>query len=202
VRLAGERVGGPDGADVDPAARSAPFPDALTLGRACDDAGLPLVRGSVRDTGSRPSPTARLRKSDPHAAADDEHVRGVEAKADFVPGRRHPICCGADPEYDMGITGALKIAHLAESLRDRMSSCNACGPAHRHLMAASPQHQLLRAGAGRSPPRENRCRRSTPAGTADDLEAVGRTAVFHSEGPGLGVTYDWDFNRQESDQAA
>ena len=44
-----------------------------------------------------------------------EHVRGVEPKADFV------IAGGTDflrvdPEYDMGITGALKIAHLGESL--------------------------------------------------------------------------------------
>jgi len=44
-----------------------------------------------------------------------EHIRGVEPKAEFL------IAGGtdflrSDPEYDLGITGCMKIHHLAESL--------------------------------------------------------------------------------------
>jgi L-alanine-DL-glutamate epimerase-like enolase superfamily enzyme len=44
-----------------------------------------------------------------------EHVRGIEAKAAFLIGGGGDII-HADPEYDMGITGAIKIAHLCQSL--------------------------------------------------------------------------------------
>ena len=39
-----------------------------------------------------------------------------------------------DPEYDMGITGGLKIAHLGEAFG--IDEVHACGPAHRHIMSA------------------------------------------------------------------
>ena len=57
-----------------------------------------------------------------------EHIRGVEPKADFI------LAGGTDflrmdPEYDMGITGGMKIAHLAESLGVDVE-IHACGPAH------------------------------------------------------------------------
>ena len=46
-----------------------------------------------------------------------EHIRGVEPKADFL------IAGGtdflrSDPEYDLGITGCMKIHHFAESLAE------------------------------------------------------------------------------------
>ena len=63
-----------------------------------------------------------------------EHVRGVEPKADFVLAGGTDFL-RVDPEYDMGITGSLKIAHLAEAL-GLDCEIHACGPAHRHLMSA------------------------------------------------------------------
>ena len=41
----------------------------------------------------------------------------------------------ADPEYDMGITGAMKLAHFSESLGLDIQ-IHACGPAHRAVIAA------------------------------------------------------------------
>ena len=41
----------------------------------------------------------------------------------------------ADPEYDMGITGCMKIAHLCEALGLDVQ-LHASGPAHRHCIAA------------------------------------------------------------------
>ena len=43
----------------------------------------------------------------------------------------------ADPEYDMGITGAMKIAHFCQALGLDVQY-HACGPAHRAVMAATP----------------------------------------------------------------
>ena len=64
-----------------------------------------------------------------------EHVRGLEPKADIHRSPAAPTIVRADPEYDMGITGAMKIAHLAEALGLDVE-IHACGPAHRHCMAA------------------------------------------------------------------
>ena len=48
----------------------------------------------------------------------------------------------ADPEYDMGITGALKIAHFCQALGLDVQY-HACGPAHRAVISdVSPSHTV------------------------------------------------------------
>ena len=118
-------------------------------------------------------------------------VRGVEPKADFV------IAGGTDflrvdPEYDMGITGALKIAHLAESLGLDVE-IHACGPAHRHLMSAlrnSNYYEVALLGPD--------CPNAVPpvytCGYTDQIDCVDSDGTVPvPTGPGLGVSYDWDF---------
>ena len=61
-------------------------------------------------------------------------IAGVEPKADFIVAGGTDFV-RVDPEYDMGITGTMKIAHLAESF-GLDAEVHACGPAHRHCMAA------------------------------------------------------------------
>jgi L-alanine-DL-glutamate epimerase-like enolase superfamily enzyme len=46
-----------------------------------------------------------------------EHVRGLEPKADLVVAKGTDLL-RSDLEYDLGITGAMKIAHLGEDARD------------------------------------------------------------------------------------
>ena len=58
-----------------------------------------------------------------------EHVRGLEQKAAFILAGGCDMI-HADPEYDMGITGAMKIAHFCEALGLDVQF-HACGPAHR-----------------------------------------------------------------------
>ena len=48
----------------------------------------------------------------------------------------------ADPEYDMGVTGAMKIAHLCEALGLDVQM-HACGPAHRAVVAAHPGERMV-----------------------------------------------------------
>ena len=120
-----------------------------------------------------------------------EHIRGVEPKADFL------IAGGtdflrSDPEYDMGITGAMKIAHLGEAFGVDVE-VHACGPAHRHVMAAmrnSNYYEVALVGPD--------CPNAVPpvyiCGYSDQLDCVGADGcVPVPDGPGLGVVYDWAF---------
>jgi len=191
VRLCAERVGGRMALMLDPACQIRTFADALALGQACDAGGFRWYEDPFRDTGVSAFAHARLREAIRTPLLMTEHVRGVEPKADFVLAGGTDLL-RADPEYDMGITGTLKIAHLAESLGLDVE-LHACGPAHRHVMAAlrnSSFYELALVG--------NVARNPVPpvyaSDYSDDLEGIGKDGCFPvPEGPGLGVIYDWDF---------
>jgi L-alanine-DL-glutamate epimerase-like enolase superfamily enzyme len=176
---------------LDPACELRTFADALYVGRACDDAGFFWYEDPYRDGGTSAFAHKRLREMIKTPLLMTEHVRGVEAKADFA------IAGGTDflrvdPEYDMGITGALKIAHMAESL-GLDCEVHASGPAHRHLMSAmrnSNYYEVALVGPD--------CPNALPpvyaCGYTDQLECVDADGtVGVPTGPGLGVTYDWDY---------
>ena len=118
-------------------------------------------------------------------------MRGLEPKADFIVAEATDFV-RADPEYDLGITGTMKIAHLAESFGLDVE-VHASGPAHRHCMAAirnSNFYEVALVGP--------RCANAMPpvykCGYSDELDAVGADGCFPvPDGPGLGVDYDWDF---------
>jgi len=143
------------------------------------------------DTGVSAFAHKRLREAIRTPLLMTEHVRGVEPKADFLIQGGTDLL-RADPEYDLGITGALKIAHLAEALGVDVE-IHACGPAHRHLMAAlrnSNFYEVALVG----PKARNPLPQVYACDYGDNLEDVGRDGCFPvPEGPGLGVTYDWEF---------
>lgn len=104
-----------------------------------------------------------------------------------VTARFEPLC----PEYDLGITGAMKIAHLAEAFGVDVE-INASGPAHRHCMAATRNTNFCELVlVGRD------CPSAVPpvysCGYSDQLDGVDKDGCFPvPTAPGLGVTYDWD----------
>ena len=176
---------------LDPACELRTFADALYVGRACDEAGYFWYEDPYRDGGVSAFAHRKLREMIKTPLLMTEHVRGVEPKADFV------IAGGTDflrvdPEYDMGITGSLKIAHMAESL-GLDCEIHASGPAHRHLMSAlrnSNYYEVALVG----PDCPNAIAPVYACGYTDQLDCVGADgAVPVPTGPGLGVTYDWDF---------
>jgi L-alanine-DL-glutamate epimerase-like enolase superfamily enzyme len=119
---------------LDPACQLRTFMDALEVGRACDDAGFFWYEDPYRDASVSAFAHARLREKLKTPLLITEHVRGLEQKASFlVAGGCDMI--HADPEYDMGITGAMKIAHLCEAMGLDVQM-HASGPAHRHCIAA------------------------------------------------------------------
>jgi L-alanine-DL-glutamate epimerase-like enolase superfamily enzyme len=167
------------------------FADALRVGHACDAAGCTWYEDPFADGSVSFHAHADLRRRLRTPLLIGEHIRGLEPKADaLVAGATDFV--RADPEYDLGITGCMKTAHMAESF-GRDLEIHACGPAHRHCMAAmrnSNFYELSLVGPiGRNPiPPVYAC------GYSDELDAVGADGCFPvPTGPGLGVTYDWDY---------
>jgi L-alanine-DL-glutamate epimerase-like enolase superfamily enzyme len=181
---------------IDPACQLRTFADALYVGRACDEANYFWYEDPFRDAGTSAFAHKKLREMLRTPLLITEHVRGVEPKADFVVAGGTDFV-RVDPEYDMGITGAMKIAHLAEAM-GLDAEVHACGPAHRHCMAAmrnSNYYEVALVGPD--------CPNAVPpvykCGYTDQLDCVGKDGrVSVPQGPGLGVEYDWEFIARNS----
>ncbi|UCH49336.1 MAG: mandelate racemase [Betaproteobacteria bacterium] len=182
---------------IDPACELGTFAAALAVGRACDEAGFFWYEDPFRDAGWSQFAHRKLRQFIKTPLLQTEHVRGVEPKADFIVAEATDFV-RADPEYDLGITGTMKIAHLAESFGLDVE-IHASGPAHRHCMAAIRNtnfYEVALVGP--------KCNNAMPpvytCGYSDELDAVDGDGCFDvPTRSGLGVAYDWDFiNRKRS----
>ncbi len=183
---------------LDPACQLRTYLDALYVGRACDEAGYFWYEDPYRDSGVSAISHKRLREQLRTPLLVSEHVRGIEQKANFV------IQGGCDmvhldPEYDMGLTGALKVAHFCQALGFDVQ-LHACGPAHRALMSALPNthfYEMALIGPGMAncvPPVYLDGYSDQP----EDLATDGSVPV--PTGPGLGVTYDWKLIESRTEQ--
>lgn len=165
--------------------------DALRVGLACDGVGCFWYEDPYRDGGVSLVGHRRLRERLRTPLLVSEHIRSLEEKADFLVGGGCDMI-HADPEYDMGITGAMKIAHVCEAFGLDVQ-IHACGPAHRACAAAARNthfYEMALIGPG--------MRNCVPpvyggdySDQQEDLPTDGRVPV--PSGPGLGVEYDWDF---------
>ena len=98
----------------------------------------------------------------------------------------------SDPEYDMGITGAIKISHLAESFGVDVE-IHACGPAHRHVMAATRNTNFYEVALV-GPDCPNTMAPVYTCGYSDMIDCIDKDGfVPVPNGIGLGVEYDWNF---------
>ncbi len=176
---------------VDYACELRTLADAIYVGHACDDARCFWYEDPFRDSGTSAHAHRLLREKIRTPLLQTEHVRGVEPKADFVLAGGTDFL-RSDPEYDMGITGAMKIAHLAEALGIDCE-IHAPGPAHRAVMSAMRNtnfYEVALVGPD--------CPNSIPpvysCGYSDQLDCIepdGTVPV--PSGPGLGVVYDWGY---------
>jgi L-alanine-DL-glutamate epimerase-like enolase superfamily enzyme len=187
----GRRVGDRMDLMIDPACEYETFADALKVGRACDDAGFLWLEDPFKDGGVSQYAHRKLRQMIKTPILQCEHVRGVEPKADFVFAEATDFL-RVDPLYDGGITGGLKIAHIAEGFGID-AEVHAPGPAHRHLMSAlrNSNYYEMALVHPKVP--------STNAdlyldGYDDSLNVIDNNGcVDVPEGPGLGVRYNWEF---------
>jgi L-alanine-DL-glutamate epimerase-like enolase superfamily enzyme len=193
-----DRVGPEVELMIDPACELRTFADALYVGQACDEARYFWLEDPFRDAGTSAFAHKKLREKIKTPILQTEHIRGVEPKADFL------IAGGtdflrSDPEYDMGITGAMKIAHLAEAFGVDCE-VHASGPAHRAVMSAmrnTNYYEVALVGPD--------CPNALPpvyaCGYSDQLDCVDADgSVTVPDGPGLGVIYDWEFIRANTRQ--
>jgi L-alanine-DL-glutamate epimerase-like enolase superfamily enzyme len=174
---------------IDPACQLRTWSDALYVGRACDEAKFFWYEDPYRDSGISAEGHKRLREKLKTPLLMGEHVRGIELKTAFLLAGGGDML-HLDPEYDMGITGAMKLAHISEGL-GLDCQYHACGPAHRAVMAATRNTHFYEM-ALMGPAMPNIVPPVYTCGYSDqsqDLPRDGKVPV--PSGPGLGVTYDW-----------
>lgn len=191
VLALGERVGNRMNLMLDPACEYETFGDALEVGRACDEAGFYWYEDPYRDGGISQHAHRKLSQSIDTPILQTEHVRGVEPFTDFIATESTDFV-RADPEYDGGITGAIKRARIAEGFGLDVEF-HAPGPAQRHCIAATRNTNyyelaLVHPDCKNTQPPVYRGSYSDMLDTIDD---DGKVSI--PDGPGLGVNYDWDF---------
>lgn len=184
-------VGGRMDLMTDPASHLRTYADALKVGRACDDHDFYWLEDPLADCGHATYVHRKLRQQIRTPLLMTEHVRGLEAKSAWISEEATDFL-RADPEYDLGITGVMKTAALAEAFGLDVE-LHSSGPAHRHCMAAirnSNYYELALV----HPKMENPIPPIFACGYSDALDAVDADGTFPvPTGPGLGVIIDEDF---------
>jgi L-alanine-DL-glutamate epimerase-like enolase superfamily enzyme len=196
VLAVGERVGGRMDLTIDPACEYDTFADALKVGRACDEAGFLWLEDPFKDGGTSQYAHRKLRQMIQTPILQCEHVRGIEPKADFLIAEATDFL-RVDPQYDCGITGAMKIAHIAEGFGVDVE-IHTAGPAQRHLMAACRnanyyEMALVHPKVGFAKNQIYAC------DYRDGLDAIDSDGcVSVPEGDGLGVAFNWALIERQS----
>ena len=191
VHAVGERVGDDMDLMLDPACEYETWGDTVKVGRACDEQGFFWLEDPYRDGGISQHGHRKLRQVLDTPILQTEHVRGLEPHTDFIAAEATDFV-RADPEYDAGITGAMKVVHVAEGFGLDVEY-HAPGPAQRHCLAATRnanyyEMALVHPECGNTTPP------IYPGEYSDQLDAVDEDGTVPvPDGPGLGVEYDWDY---------
>jgi L-alanine-DL-glutamate epimerase-like enolase superfamily enzyme len=186
-----ERVGGKMELMWDAACKYETLADAVKVGHALDEAGYYWYEDPYKDTGMSAFGHKKLRQLVKTPLLMTEFLRMLEPHVDFAIAEGTDFL-RADPDFDGGITGAMKIAHAAEGLGLDVE-IHASNASRRHTMAAIRNSNyyemaLLHPDAG---PHDAQV---VLNGYGDGLEAIGPDGcVPVPEAPGLGVEYDWDY---------
>ena len=183
---------------LDPACEYNTFVDTLRVGRACDEAGFLWLEDPMKDGGISAQAYRKLRQMIRTPIMIGEHTRGLELKTDLLVAEATDLV-HLDPNYDTGITGVMKLAHICEGF-GLDCQLHGPGPAQRACMASIRNTTYYEMGLVH--PKLVRGRAAAYVGQlyADDyrdgLDAVDRNGcVPVLPGVGLGVTYDWDWIR-------
>ncbi|AHF98846.1 mandelate racemase [Halostagnicola larsenii XH-48] len=191
VHAVGDRVGDEMDLMIDPACEYQTYGDALKVGRACDEEDFLWYEDPYRDGGISQHAHRKLRESLETPILQTEHVRGLEPFTDFIANDATDFV-RADPEYDGGITGAIKRARIAEGFGLDVEF-HAPGPAQRQCIAAIRNANYYELAlvhpdcANTQPP----IYRGEYSESLESIDDDGTVPV--PDDPGLGVEYDWEF---------
>ncbi|MGC1439724.1 MAG: enolase C-terminal domain-like protein [Burkholderiaceae bacterium] len=167
------------------------FHDAVRVGQVCDDNELlwfedPYADGGVSQFGNR-----SLKGFVRTPIMVGEHVHTPEASTELLMSGATDFA-RPDPDYDCGITGCLKIANAAETL-GMDTEVHSCGPAMRHLMAAIPKSSFYEVNLLHPKMPNGWSLPVYTCGYSDDIDCIDKDGtVGVPQGPGLGVSYDWE----------
>ncbi len=191
VHAVGERVGDEMDLMIDPACEYETFADALKVGRACDEEEFLWYEDPYRDGGISQYAYKKLRQQLDTPLLQTEHIRGLEQHTDFLRNEATDFL-RTDPAYDGGITGAMKIARMAEGFGIDVE-IHSPGPAQRHCMAGIRNTNYYEMALVHPD-----CSNTTPpvyvGDYVDDLDAIDDDGTVPiPDGPGLGVEYDWEY---------
>ena len=185
-----ERVGDTMDLMLDPACEYETFADALRVGRACDEANFFWYEDPFKDGGISCFAQRKLRQMIKTPILMGEHVRSLEPKVDAVIAEATDYM-RVNPTYDLGITGAIKVAHAAEGFGLDVE-IHGCGPAQRHVMASVRNANYYELGLVH--PLTANAASPVYANYSDALDAIDENGCLPvPNGPGLGVDINWDW---------
>ena len=191
INEVGSRVGDKMALMTDPCCIFNTYADALKVGRACDDQNFFWYEDPMKDGGVPFFIYRKLRQAIKTPILQGEHLHLVEPHVDMAIAEATDFF-RADPEYDGGITGTMKIAHAAEGFGMDVE-LHIAGPAQRHCMAAMRNSNFYEMGLVHPKVPNPASPSEIYLGEySDQLEAIGKDGcVDVPEGPGLGVEYNW-----------
>jgi L-alanine-DL-glutamate epimerase-like enolase superfamily enzyme len=191
IERVAERVGGKMVLMWDAGCKYETLADAVRVGRALDEANFYGYEDPYKDTGISAFGHKKLRHLVKTPLLMTEFNRMLEPHIDFALAGGTDFL-RADPDFDGGITGVMKIAHAAEGLGLDVE-LHASNTARRHCMAAIRNSNyyelcLVHPDAGPyNPPVYKH-------GYSDAFDSIYKDGyVTVPEGPGLGIEYDWDY---------
>ena len=178
---------------IDPGCEYQNWSDALKVGKACDEANYFWYEDPYKDGGLSAYAHKKLKQFIKTPILLGEHVRGIELRVDQLIAEGTDYV-RADTDYDGGITGVMKLAHVAEGFGIDVE-IHAPGHAPRHCMAAIRNTNYYELGLVHPKvPGWKSQNRIHADGYSDDLDAVDADGcVDVPEGPGLGAVINWDW---------
>lgn len=193
IRAVGDRVGDRMQLMHDPVCAYETFAEALRVGRECDRYGYLWYEDPFKDGGRSQHAHDRLARRIDTPLLQTELVRGLEPTVDFLASGGTDFA-RADPDWDGGITGAMKIARAAEG-HGLDIEYHLAGPAQRHCMAATRNSNYYELGLVHPespiPHSQAPIYRGGYTDRIDAIDADGTVGV--PDGSGLGVDYDWEY---------
>jgi L-alanine-DL-glutamate epimerase-like enolase superfamily enzyme len=178
---------------LDPASEYRTYSETLRVGRALDELDFLWYEDPMSDTGESIEMASRLTNELETLVLGCEHIRGgpFARVAHLTRGALDLV--RADAHLDGGITGAMKVARLAEAFGTDVEF-HVGGPAHLHCLSAIQntnyyEHGLLH-------PEVEWMSAQGYQGDPEQLQSDGTIPV--PEGPGLGVEIDWAFVKERT----
>ena len=190
-----DRVGSEMDLMSDPYNALRTFGDAIKVGHACDEAGYFWYEDPLADGGISQFAHRKLRELLVTPLLLTEHVRGLEARVDFMVNGATDFVRG-DVQY-MGITATMKLAHAAEGLGLDIE-LHSPGPAQRQCMAAIRNTNYYELSGSRPKGPNGNYIPVYANDYVDQLDAAEDGHFPVPQGPGLGVEYDWQKIRRNS----